>query len=70
MKGNKMSILGLLGILLIGLKLANVGVVAGWSWWLVTLPLWGGLALMLAFMTFGLVVTVLCAPKRYRFSKR
>jgi hypothetical protein len=35
------GVLGLLGVLFVGLKL--VGVV-DWSWWLVTLPFWGGLA--------------------------
>ena len=36
---------GLLGILFIGLKLAGY---IDWSWWWVTAPLWGGLALVLA----------------------
>ena len=35
-------ILGLLGIAFIVLKLTNV---ISWSWWLVTLPFWGGFAL-------------------------
>ncbi|MDY8046547.1 hypothetical protein UY416_09600 [Paenibacillus polymyxa] len=34
---------GLLGILFIALKL--IGVI-NWSWWLVTLPLWGGIAVV------------------------
>lgn len=49
--------LGLLGLLFIGLKLGHV---INWSWWLVTLPLWGGVALwlslaMLAFLFAGVV---------------
>lgn len=36
---------GLLGIAFIVLKLCSV---IDWSWWVVTLPLWGGLALVLA----------------------
>lgn len=36
--------LGLLGIVFIVLKLCGV---INWSWWLVTAPLWGGLALFL-----------------------
>ena len=35
--------LGLLGLLFIGLKLGHV---IGWSWWLVTLPLWGPLVIV------------------------
>lgn len=34
----KDSILGVLGIVFVVLKLAEVGVVANWSWWLVLLP--------------------------------
>ena len=38
------SILGLLGIVFVVLKLTNV---INWSWWYVTMPFWGGLALLL-----------------------
>lgn len=31
---------GLLAILFIALKLAEIGVVASWSWWWVLSPLW------------------------------
>lgn len=41
----QIGILGLLGIVFVVLKLT--GVIA-WSWWLVTLPFWGGLALAIA----------------------
>ena len=36
-------ILPLLGTLFVGLKLTGF---ITWSWWLVTLPFWGGLALL------------------------
>ena len=39
-----MSFMGFLGILFITLKL--VGVI-DWSWWWVTAPIWGGLAVAL-----------------------
>lgn len=41
-----------IGIFLIFLvfKLANIGVVADWSWWLVTTPLW--LPIILALIVF------------------
>jgi hypothetical protein len=43
----QIGILGLLGIVFIVLKL--IGIVA-WSWWLVLLPLYAGLAIFGAFM--------------------
>ncbi len=39
------GILGLLGVLFVGLKLGGI---ITWSWWYVTLPFWGGLALVLS----------------------
>lgn len=61
-----------LGIVFIVLKLCNV---ITWSWWWVTAPLWGGLALGLAFVIIILFVS-LCikvvkfAIKRVIFKKR
>ncbi len=45
--GSNNLIFGLLGILFIGLKLTGH---ITWSWWLVTLPLWGGFALMVVIL--------------------
>jgi hypothetical protein len=45
------SFLSLLALLFIGLKLTGY---INWSWWLVTLPLWGGLI-----VTFIIVWAVL-----------
>ena len=39
------SALGLLGVLFVALKLTDV---IDWSWWWVTLPFWGGAAMLLA----------------------
>ena len=47
------GVFGLLGVVFVTLKLCGV---INWSWWLVTLPFWGGLALMLAFLLLGLFV--------------
>jgi len=45
-----MTWLGMLGLLFIGLKLGNV---IAWSWWLVLLPLYGGiLALIWIFIAY------------------
>ena len=41
----QVSFMGLLAILFIGLKLAGY---ITWSWWIVTLPLWGGAALIIS----------------------
>ena len=57
-KGKDMNnFAGLLTVLFIGLKLTGY---ITWSWWLVTLPLWGGLALVggLALIAFFVALTV------------
>lgn len=41
------------------LKLTEIGVVAKWSWWWVTSPLWGPLALLLiGFSIYGLFLVI------------
>lgn len=54
---NGIGVLGLLGIVFVVLKLTEV---IDWSWWFVTLPFWGGFALIIvAFvMAFGVAVLV------------
>ena len=47
----------LLGLLFVGLKLTNF---IGWSWWWVTLPFWGALAVFV----FGLLLYVLYRAAR------
>lgn len=42
------------------LKLAQVGMVAGWSWWWVTAPLWGLWALLLPLL---FVLALMPEPK-------
>jgi hypothetical protein len=39
-----MSVVALLGVLFVGLKLTGH---ITWSWWWVTLPFWGGFAIIL-----------------------
>lgn len=51
--GGGTSILGLLGIAFIVLKLTRV---IRWSWWWVTAPFWGGLALAAAIGVIVLIV--------------
>lgn len=41
---------GILGLIFVTLKLAQIGVVANWSWWLVLLPFWGPVAFALSIL--------------------
>jgi len=43
----------LMFVVFLTLKLAEVGVVAAWSWWWVTIPLWGPISL---FVTLSFIV--------------
>lgn len=45
---------GLLGVVFIVLKLTHV---INWSWWWVTLPLWGGVAIIVLILLIALIVT-------------
>ena len=59
------SFLGLLGIVFITLKLCKI---IDWSWWCVTMPLWGGVVLFL----FGFVLFLiykLVQDNKYRIKK-
>lgn len=55
------GVLGLLGVVFVTLKLTDV---IDWSWWLVTLPFWGGFVLLIV----GLIG--LGAYMTYQTSKR
>lgn len=62
----KITFLGLLAIVFITLKL--IGVI-DWSWWWVTCPLWGGLAVafaVLIFMTFIIRPLLWCYFRFFR----
>ncbi len=58
------GLLGLLGVLFVGLKLTGY---ITWSWWWVTLPFWGGLALVaglgLGFLVGWLLIRLLSAKR-------
>ena len=60
--------LPLLTLLFIGLKLGEVGVVAGWSWWWVTSPLWIPVALVAGIWgsIIGLTLAVVLGAYIYR----
>lgn len=50
------SVLGLLGVAFVVLKL--VGVI-NWSWWWITLPFWGPIAIVLILLTIVGIIVVL-----------
>jgi membrane-bound ClpP family serine protease len=53
------GVLGLLGVAFVVLKLTGV---IDWSWWWVTLPFWGGLALVLGVLTIvGIIAAIVSA---------
>lgn len=47
------GVLGLLGVVFVTLKLTDV---IDWSWWYVTMPFWGGVALVAAVFAVYLVL--------------
>ena len=60
----QIGILGLLGVVFVVLKLT--GVIA-WSWWLVTLPFWGGLAVAgVVFLIFLIAKGGVAASRKFR----
>ncbi|WP_419900666.1 hypothetical protein [Roseomonas sp. USHLN139] len=57
-----MPIIPLLGLLFVGLKLTGH---IDWSWWLVTLPFWGGLVVALTFLLVGGSLAAIFAARRF-----
>lgn len=47
--------LGLLGVIFVVAKVFEIGPVALWSWWLVLLPFYVGLAIVVGILLFGAV---------------
>ena len=57
-------IFGILGLIFVTLKLAEIGTVATWSWWLVTLPFYGPIALVLGvFLVVAIVAGIAAVLK-------
>ena len=53
--GGGLTFLQALFLVFLVLKLTGKTVVATWSWWWVTAPLWGGLAIVLVILLTGLL---------------
>lgn len=50
------GVLGLLGVVFVALKLCHV---INWSWWWVTIPFWGGFALVVVFLVISFFVILI-----------
>jgi len=48
-------VFGILGIIFVVMKVMGWGAVASWSWWLVLLPFYGGLAIILGIFVIGAI---------------
>ena len=53
------GVFGLLGVVFVVLKLTNY---IDWSWWYVTLPFWGGVALFLIVIAVYLLIILTKKP--------
>jgi hypothetical protein len=49
----------ILFLIFLTLKLAEIGPVQHWSWWLVTAPLWGPVIVVGVFILIGIVIEFL-----------
>jgi hypothetical protein len=54
------GVIGLLGVAFVVLKLLKV---INWSWWLVTLPFWGGVALFILIL-IGIPIFIVITKKK------
>ena len=60
----QVGILGILGCIFVTLKLCDV---ITWSWWLVTLPFWGGIVLgLVIFLVTVLITSITIVYKEYK----
>lgn len=64
------SFLSLLALLFVGLKLAEVGAVATWSWWWVFAPLWGPLAILAAVLIFLALLWLIATGAGWMLSRK
>lgn len=55
-KNSGISAIGLLGVAFVILKLCHV---IEWSWWWVTAPFWGGLAIYIVILAIALIVWII-----------
>ena len=53
-----LPIFGVIGLILVILKLGGVAPVAAWSWWVVTLPFWFGIALFAVVLAVMVIIAL------------
>ena len=58
------ALFGLVGLVLVVLKLMGVEPFEDWSWWLVTAPWWIGVAIHAVLVILGLLVSRLGGERR------
>lgn len=71
--GTGLTFMQVLFLVFLILKLTGVSVVATWSWWWITAPLWGGVALFFAIWVLIMVIMLivgLFSGIGYIFSKK
>lgn len=54
---------GMVFIVFLALKLAQIGPVAEWSWWWVTSPLWIPIALVIGVMVIIVIIALVLSRK-------
>lgn len=60
----KVGILGVLGCIFITLKLCGI---INWSWWLITLPIWGGIiAYSITLLVLIFLISIEVTNNRYK----
>jgi hypothetical protein len=59
--GTGLTFMQVLFLVFLVLKLTETTVVASWSWWLVTAPLWGGFALIIVVWVIFFIIIGLTA---------
>lgn len=57
------GVIALLGVVFVTLRLLGI---IHWSWWLVTLPFWGGIALLLSIAGILFGLALLFSPRKRR----
>lgn len=64
------GLFGAIFIVFLVLKLVGIAPVASWSWWWVTAPIWGPLALVVLVLAIAGIVWVLCRAMGKVWSRR
>lgn len=57
--GTGLTFMQVLFLVFLVLKLTEISVVATWSWWWITAPLWGGVALFFAIWVLIMVIMLI-----------